>query len=228
MLTFTESLKLNLRTPLLWENLISKLSIVSLNRNSNVLKMYETKRSGQFVVPGDKIGVIAEFISSSGTYVEEGFILSKVVGRILMDLMKKQVSVYALARSVIVPRVGNIVTGNVVNVQDSTAALRVFKIGTRHLSGVFSGILHVSDASFGYVDSMFDVCRLGDILRAKVVSDKNGTHHLSTKGEDLGVIYAFCSRCGSLLTRKKTKMVCEDCGNMEKRITSSDYGEGII
>jgi len=190
--------------------------------------MQEIKRSGQFVSPGDRLGVIEEFVPSSGTYVREGVIFAKVTGRVLVDLVNKNVSVYPLARNISVPRVGNVVTGNAVNVQDSMVVLRIFKIGAKVLSGFFSGVLHVSDASFVYVDSMFDICRLGDLLRAKMISDKNGTYHLSTKGEDLGVIYAFCSRCGSLLTRKKTKMVCNDCGNVEKRKTASDYGEGLL
>jgi len=197
-------------------------------KSSKVSSMHETKRSGQFVVPGDKIGVIEEFISGSGTYVEEGSIFSKVVGRMLLDWVDKKVSIYPLARSVIAPRVGNTVIGNATNVQDSTAQIRMFLIGTEHLSGFFSGILHVSDASFRYVDSMFDICRRGDIVRAKVISDKNGTYHLSTKGDNLGVILAFCSSCGSLLTRKRAKMVCEVCGNAEKRHAALDYGEGAI
>lgn len=190
--------------------------------------MHEIKRTGQFVAPGDRLGVIEEFIPSSGTYVSDGVIFAKVAGRTLVDLMNRNVSVYPLARNVSVPRVGNLVTANAMNVQDSIAVLRIFKIGMKTLSGFFNGVLHVSDASFVYVDSMFDTCRLGDILRAKIISCKNGTYHLSTKGEDLGVIYAFCSRCGSVLMRKKTTMLCHDCGNTEKRKAASDYGEGTI
>lgn len=190
--------------------------------------MNEVKRSGQFVIPGEKLGVIEEFISNAGTYVRDGSIFSRVVGRALMDLMNKRVSVYPLARGASVPCVGNIVTGNIRSVQDSTSTLRIFKIGMKHLSGFFSGVVHVSDASFRYVESMFDVCRMGDIARAKVISDKNGTYHLTLKGENLGVIYAFCSSCGRILTKKRARMVCENCGNIENRKTTMDYGKGTI
>ncbi|MFQ6095932.1 MAG: exosome complex RNA-binding protein Csl4 [Candidatus Bathyarchaeia archaeon] len=190
--------------------------------------MHEVKRSGQFVTPGEKLGVIEEFISSTGTYVKDGSIFSRVVGRVLMDLMNKKVSVYPLARGACVPRVGNIVTGNVRSVQDSISILRIFKIGTRRLSGFFSGVIHISDCSFRYVDSMFDVCRMGDIARAKVISEKNGAYHLTLKGENLGVLYAFCSSCGHILTRKRARMVCENCGSIERRKTAMDYGRGTI
>lgn len=229
-LTFTESAELNLEICIIGigKTNIEAQRLSSSKKASNVLGMHEAKKSGEFVVPGEKLGVIEEFISSSGTYVREGSIFSRVVGRILMDLVNKNVSVYPLARIIGIPRVGDIVTGNVVSVQDSTSAIRIFKLAMKPSSGFSSAILHVSDASPSYVDSMFDVCRLGDILRAKVVSDKNGTYHLSTKDEALGVVYAFCSKCGSILTRKKAKMVCDDCGNTEKRKAASDYGKGTI
>ena len=186
------------------------------------------KRSGQFVIPGDRLGVIEEFISGSGTYVRDGFIFSRVTGRVLMDLINKRVSVYPLARGACVPRVGSIVSGSVISVQDSAANLRIFKIGTRNLSGFFTGLIHISDSSFRYVDTMFDVCRVGDIVRAKVISNKNGVYHLTLKGENLGVVYAFCSSCGRVLMKRRAKMVCENCGNIEKRKTSIDYGKGVV
>ncbi len=190
--------------------------------------MNEIKRSGQFVAPGDKLGVIEEFIASSGTYVKDDKVFAKLVGQVLLDLMNKKVSVYPLTRNVIVPKVGNIITGDVVNVQETSSIIRIFKIGGKPVSGFFSGIIHISDVSFSYVNSMFDAFRLGDILKAKVISEKNGAYHLSTKGQNLGVIYAFCSSCGGILSRKKNKLVCERCGNTEKRKMSSEYGRGPL
>jgi len=187
--------------------------------------MQDTKRSGQLVLPGEKLGVIEEFVSSDGTYVEAGSIFSGIVGRVLMDLMNKKVSVHPLAQGPSVPRAGSIVTGSITSVQDMIATLRMFKIGTRYLSGFFSGLIHISDASFRYIDSMFDVCRTGDLARARVISDMNGAYHLTLKGQNLGVLYAFCSSCGHILAKKRADMVCENCGNIEKRKTVIDYGK---
>ena len=114
--------------------------------------MQDSKRSGQLILPGEKLGVIEEFVSSDGTYVEAGSIFSGIVGRVLMDLMNKKVSVHPLAQGPSVPRAGSIVTGSITSVQDMIAALRMFKIGTRYLSGFFSGLIHISDASFRYID----------------------------------------------------------------------------
>ncbi|MCW4020017.1 MAG: RNA-binding protein, partial [Candidatus Bathyarchaeota archaeon] len=79
--------------------------------------MSGSRRSGQFVVPGQKLGVIEEFIPDSGTYVEDGIIHSENVGYILMDFANKKVSVYPAARNLNMPKVGSIVVGNVRSVQ---------------------------------------------------------------------------------------------------------------
>lgn len=76
-----------------------------------------------------------------------------------------------------------------------------------------------------YVDSMFDVCKAGDVLRATVISDKNRTFHLSTKEKDLGVVYAFCSQCGYMLEPRRQGMHCSRCGRIERRKTAFDYGK---
>jgi exosome complex component CSL4 len=89
-------------------------------------------------------------------------------------------------------------------------------------------MIHVSDTDFKYTDNMFDAFRVGDIVRVKVISDKNGTYHLSTKGENLGVIYAFCSRCGNLLNLEGKRLKCNKCENVEKRKIASDYESGTL
>lgn len=183
------------------------------------------RQTGQFVVPGDHLGVIEEFTPGQGTYVEQGKIHAKVSGRTLLDLQNKTVSIYPLVRGAKVPRVGSIVTGQVSNLQNKTAIVRIFKIGKEHLSGIFSGLLYISDISTSYVDSIHDACKPGDIIRAKVISEKNRIYHLSTTDKNLGVLYAFCSQCGHMLHQKRYSMYCPNCGKIEKRRIAVDYGK---
>lgn len=191
--------------------------------------MHGIRRSGQFVTPGDKLGVIEEFIPDSGTYVENGSIYASITGHILLDLINRKISVYPSIRKVYIPRIGSIVIGNVVNVQDQLATIRIIKIGRKSLQGFFTGILHISEVSFRYTESMLNVCKVGDITKTRVISDKNGVFHLSMKGSNYGVIYAFCSQCGGFLAHKRQgKMQCVECGNVERRKVSADYGEIIL
>lgn len=183
------------------------------------------RKSGLFVVPGDRLGVIEEFTPGPGTYVEQGTIHSKITGRTLLDMLNKKVSVYPLVQAASVPQVGSIVSGQVLDAKSKTAVLRISQIGEKLLSGFFTGILYISDASPNYVDTMFSVCKTGDIMRAKVISNKNRTFYLSTADKNLGVIYALCSKCGHVLQIEKREMRCSRCGNIENRKVPPDYGE---
>ena len=189
----------------------------------------EIKRSGKLVVPGEKLGVIEEFVAGSGTYVRNGTIYSKITGRTLVDVLNKKVSVYPVVHAAPVPHVGSVVIGQVYNVQSKSAIVRIWKIGKRLLSGFFSGVLHISDVSRGFVEYMHDVCKTGDIIKAKVISEKNRTYHLSTAERNLGVIYAFCSDCGYMLKLERGNLLkCMRCGKTEKRKVALNYGRGII
>ncbi|HJW97882.1 MAG TPA: exosome complex RNA-binding protein Csl4 [Candidatus Bathyarchaeia archaeon] len=186
------------------------------------------QKTGLLVVPGERLGVIEEFIPDAGTYVKEGVIYSRVIGRVLIDLVHKKVSVHQLAQGAKVPITGSTVVGQVSNAQSDTAGVRIFEVSDKDVKGAFVGILHVSDVAMRYVDSMYDICKAGDIVRAKVISEKNRTYHLTTKDKNLGVVYAFCSNCGGLLEPKRQGMHCPKCGRIERRKIASDYGKGLI
>lgn len=187
------------------------------------------QRNGNLVLPGERLGVIEEFIPDSGTYVKDGIIYSKIVGRALMDMLNKRVSVYPIIDGAVVPRVSSIVVGQVGNAQTDNALVRIFEVGAKKkMSGVFSGILHVSDVSDRYINSMNEVCKSGDIIRAKVISEKNQIYHLTTADKNLGVVHAFCSLCSNVLEQNHHEMRCTNCGNIERRKTALDYGREEI
>ncbi len=186
------------------------------------------QKSGHLVVPGERLGVIEEFIPDSGTYVKDGVIYSKIVGRALLDLLNKRVSVYPLVNGELVPKVSSTVVGQIGNAQSDNVLVKIFKIENKRLSGEFGGILHISDVSDRYIDSMNDVCKPGDIVRAKVISGKNRIFHLSTNDKNLGIVYAFCSRCGTLLEPQRYELHCPKCGNTENRKIAPDYGKEPI
>jgi len=183
------------------------------------------RKSGLFVVPGDRLGVIEEFTPGPGTYVEQGTIHSKITGCTLLDMLNKKVSVYPLVQAASVPQIGSIVSGQVLDVKSKKAVLRILQIGKKSLSGFFTGILHISDVSPSYVETMFSICKTGDIMKAKVISDKNRTFYLSTAEKNFGVIYALCSRCGHALRLGEQGMRCSRCGSIERRKVPLDYGE---
>jgi exosome complex component CSL4 len=186
------------------------------------------QKSGHLVMPGERLGVIEEFIPDSGTYVKDGVIFSKIIGRSLVDLQNRRVSVYPVIEGAVYPKVGTVVIGQIGNAQSDNVLVKIFRVGKKKLSGSFGGILHVSDVSDRYIDQMSDVCKPGDIVRAKVISEKNKVFHLSTNDKNLGIMYAFCSRDGTLLNQDGYDLNCPKCGNVERRKISPDYGKEPI
>jgi exosome complex component CSL4 len=186
------------------------------------------QKSGHLVMPGERLGVIEEFIPDSGTYVKDGVIFSKIIGRSLVDLQNRRVSVYPVIEGAVYPKVGTVVIGQIGNAQSDNVLVKIFRVGKKKLSGSFGGILHVSDVSDRYVDQMSDVCKPGDIVRGKVISEKNKVFHLSTNDKNLGIMYAFCSRDGTLLNQDGYDLKCPKCGNVERRKISPDYGKEPI
>jgi exosome complex component CSL4 len=172
------------------------------------------------------LGVIEEFTPGSGTYAYNGAIRSKLTGCTLLDFRNKKVSVYPLVQSANVPEIGSIVFGRIVDVKSKRAILQISQIGERKLSGFLRSILHIADTSPRYVESMFSAYKLGDFVKAKVISDKSRTLYLSTADINLGVVSAMCSRCGYLLQPKGPRMHCSGCGNVELRKVASDYKTG--
>ena len=186
------------------------------------------QKSGRLVLPGERLGVIEEFIPDSGTYVTDGVIYSKIIGRSLVDLVNRRVSVYPLMTGAVTPKVGSVVIGQIGNAQSDNVLVKIFTVGKKQISGSFGGILHVSDVSDRYVDSMSDVCKPGDIIKAKVISEKNRIYHLSTNDKGLGVMYAFCSWDSTLLEPQRYELRCPKCGNIERRKMAPDYGKEEI
>ncbi|MFQ6076703.1 MAG: exosome complex RNA-binding protein Csl4 [Candidatus Bathyarchaeia archaeon] len=186
------------------------------------------ERSGQFVVPGDRLGVIEEFLPGEGTYVDDGTVYSFRSGHAEIDLKNKTVSIRARTRIPPVPKRGDIVLARVMGIQEKSLSMRIFKVGKTSISTPFSGLMHVSDVMEGFVRTMSDSFRVGDIIRARVISTANRRFHLSTEGERLGVVYSYCSHCGQLLVRRGNSLYCPVCRRFRHRKAASDYGKANV
>lgn len=179
----------------------------------------------KFTVPGEKLGVIEEYLPGYGTYVDNGIIYSTMVGNVILDKLNRRISVNSSVQPLLIPHIGNVVIGQVTSVQEKSVNIRISKIGDRFVSGSFTGVLHISDLSETYVRSMYDAVKVGDAIKARVISLANRTIHLATSDRKLGIIYAFCTNCGSRLILKNDELICPLCKEAEKRLISLDYGK---
>jgi len=181
-------------------------------------------RTPAFVVPGEELCVAEEFMPGPGTYESGGTVYSDLTGDRVVDLNSRTVRVIAKAKTPTMPTDGSTVIGQVTNAHDKSAIVSIFKVDSEILGRPFTGILHISSASPRYERNMEDVCKTGDMIKAKVFNDKNRIPELTTAGRGLGVIRAYCSRCGNLLVLVNRRLQCRECGNTEHRRLVDDYG----
>lgn len=177
------------------------------------------------VLPGDRICVVEEYLSGAGTYSGyDGWVRASVIGSLVIDRGQRVVVVKQARGRPFVPQPGDIVIGIVASMSEDLAFIDIIQIeGKVSQSTSFTGVIHISQASEKYVESLYEVVRLGDVVRAKVLNDK-APFQLTMKSPQLGVIAAMCSRCGEMLRRKEDDiLLCPRCGNVEKRKTSIKY-----
>ncbi|MGA8904394.1 MAG: exosome complex RNA-binding protein Csl4 [Candidatus Bathyarchaeia archaeon] len=188
--------------------------------------MSKTPREmAQPVLPGDKLGVVEQFLPGVGTYEEEGTIYANFTGTAKIDLKNKRVTVVPTTRIPQLPKEGTTVLASVIHAQEKMATVNIWKIDGKALQNPFTAILHISSSSPRYERNMSDVCKSGDILRARVIDMTNRIPKLTTAGRGLGVIKAFCSKCGAALEFTNRKLQCPSCGNLESRRLAEDYGQ---
>jgi len=176
------------------------------------------------VVPGDLLGVAEEFLAGPGAYEENYRVRAAVLGYVVKDTLSK----VALVRPVKYPSLpapGSVVVGVVAEVREEYARVRIDAVGDRVLQYPFTGILHIAQIAerVGSVARLYDYVRLGDVVRAKVLSNRP-PYILTIKEPKLGVVLASCSLCGATLRLAGDKLVCPRCGNSERRKVGYGYG----
>ena len=176
----------------------------------------------QPVLPGDKLGVIEQYLPGAGTYETDGTIYANFTGKARIDLKNKRVTVVPSNKVAPLPKEGTTVIASVIHATDKMATVNIWKINDRLIRTPFTAMLHISSSSPRYERNMSDVCKGGDIIRARVI-EINRIPQLTTAGRGLGVIKAFCSRCGALLEFKNRRLQCPSCGNLERRRLAEDF-----
>ncbi len=174
------------------------------------------------VLPGEKLCVEEEYISSIGTYSEGGVVRAAIIGRVQYDIINRKVYIKPV-RNPVIPKAGDIVIGVVGQMRDDLATINIIGYDINNLfKHSFTGVLHISQVADARVPTLYDAIRIGDIIRAKVLNSYIPIL-LSIREPRLGVIQAYCSRCGSPLTKSGDKLQCSFCGNIENRKMAIDY-----
>ncbi|MEW6592565.1 MAG: exosome complex RNA-binding protein Csl4 [Candidatus Hadarchaeota archaeon] len=188
-------------------------------------------KTGDFVLPGDFLATAEEFVPGEGAYDEGGKIYAASTGVVLVDSRNKKISVFSRPKGPPALRPGDAIIGRVDDVREQSVSIEIGAMRgreDRELPAPKMGSVHISQANTSYVRDLSYLFKVGDIVRAKVVSTQREQAQLTTASKEFGVLVASCSRCKTTLDRDGTKLRCPNCGNIENRKTASDYRQGAL
>ncbi|NWF94886.1 MAG: exosome complex RNA-binding protein Csl4 [Candidatus Thorarchaeota archaeon] len=184
-------------------------------------------KSGDIVVPGDRLCVIEELLPSYGTYEEDGVVYAATSGSVSIDLKNRSVQVldHNGRTRLCLPVQGDALVGEVTDVFDQRAEVAIVKNNDEDIHSYAIGEVHISNVTRRYVKSMHDVLSPGDIVRAAAMNTYKLPIQLSLVGPEFGVILAKCRKCGNPLTlTSHNNLFCLRCENRETREVANDYG----
>lgn len=187
--------------------------------------------NGKRVLPGDPVCVIEEFMPGVGTFEDNGVVRAAIPGVTQADLVTRTVHIRPAVQLPRIPEKNSVIVGIVTVVKDEFAIIKIVKDvkGAKFHSG-FTGLLHISQASDRFVKNLYEVIRVGDVIRAKVLNDAP-PYNLTLREPKLGVVVGFCGNCGKRMKKAGPETLkCPACGRVEKRKVSYDYGnlKGIL
>ena len=181
------------------------------------------KLDGTFVVPGERLGVVEEFDPGRGTVEVNGVVYSSQTGTAALDSKRHVVSIKTVTGPPVVPEEGSSIVGVVEKIQEKMAIINIVMVDGRKMELPFTGMLHISNSSPRFERIMGEVCKPNDILKAKVIDTSQRIPKLTTVGRELGVIKAYCSRCGNELVLSGRILRCGVCRNVERRRLAEEF-----
>ena len=180
------------------------------------------------LLPGEQIASIEEFEGGKNTYLgSDGTVRSAAVGTKVYDLKRRIVKVDQ-KNSPLLPKVGDIVVGNVDMLFSSMVSVKILYLNGERFPAAYSAI---GSARVGARDrdrrgDRRAVFRYGDIVRGRIISLLNSTVHITLAEKEFGVLYALCFMCGGDTVRTNENSIkCIECGAYEDRKLTHDYGK---
>jgi len=189
------------------------------------------EKNEKIVLPGDSIASTLEYLPSFGTYSDEDNIRSSSIGYPELIKTERVARVNILTKIPKIQQKGTYTYGVISNINDTKAMIDLISIDSNKFRLIAPGetaILRVENVRRGFVKSMRNEFKIGDIVKVKIINVSKTGVDLTTDEKELGVVKAYCSKCRSEMQRVDSfKVKCSNCGWVETRKLSSKYGEEI-
>ena len=163
----------------------------------------------EIVNPGDKLAAEEEMVGERNTFSENGFVHSSITGEADKDEANRTVLVKTRGRKARLIRPGDLIYGQVENIYDQVALIHFEPKSTEYAFNRNRCYLRIREVSRGFAREFRDYFHIGDYLKARVVEVKPLGLHVSIKGDEYGVIRAYCPNDRSELDSNGK---CPKCG----------------
>ncbi|MEM1508527.1 MAG: exosome complex RNA-binding protein Csl4 [Thermofilaceae archaeon] len=170
----------------------------------------------EFVVPGDELGVLEEYLPTLNSYTHEWIVRAKVAGYVHVNVFKHEVQVRRVKDPSVLEE-NDVIQAMVVGLRDMVAFLDIFYNESKERLHIppYRGSLHISEVGLK-IRNIYELLGYGDIVRARVISGKP-PFSLSVRGAHYGLIFARCPKCLTSLKKRGLWLYCTNCRKIFKR-----------
>ena len=103
-------------------------------------------KEGDAVLPGERLGVIEEFLPGTGTFQDEDDVIyASITGIVHIDMKERKISVEGSTRQPVYPKRNDVVLGQIQHVTKKSAIINIFRIGDIECPVTFSGYLFIKN-----------------------------------------------------------------------------------
>ena len=122
--------------------------------------------------------------------------------------------------SLSIPKVGDIIIGTVAAVMSSMIAVSIDYINGKPTTSKVECICGTRNLRIR------NVALVNDIVTLKILNHLNGTIHASISEPNLGILFTKCRKCGSKVIPMRDAIKCVECGWIDERKLSANFGNG--
>jgi exosome complex component CSL4 len=180
------------------------------------------------VLPGDHLSSAEEAEVGANTYSDKDEVYSAALGENLSEPGKALVK--TRRSNLVQPSVGTAVYCLITKASINKAIAGCISVSEAEGGGrgmEFEAVLPVTAIRSGYVDSIRDEVKIGDIIKGRIEKVTKTGVDISMNALGCGVICAFCPRCRQKMGLKESIFICSSCGWKERRkLPNQESGGG--
>jgi len=180
----------------------------------------------ELVYPGSFLACEEEFMAGKNTYEEDGNVYSSTIGKATLDSGSHEANVDNASKEAKILQSGSIVIGVVSSVKKNAVLIELVEAkhnGEKRIVHNSNAALPVFNISNGFVKSVQEMFRIGDIIKARVFQVTPYGIDLETKSPELGVIKAYGIKSRKPLVLIDGKLRDPVSGDNESRKISTEY-----